>query len=200
AVKPQQMEELLRDIKPEMRDGLLVISLTPGKKHDYYADHLGGNIPVILSMPNINAKIGASVTALCPNGRVTPEMLEDAKAVFTAVGSVTVIAADKMTIFSALGGAAPAFVYMFIDALATAGVKYGMPRGMAQQVACDMLEGSAQAVRQSGEHPRAMMDQVTSPGGTTIEGVHRLAALGFEHAVHEAVRAVIEKTEKLEGK
>ncbi len=127
-------------------------------------------------------------------------MLDHAKAIFAAIGSVTVIGEDKARIFSALGGAAPAYVYLFIDALTTSGIKYGLPRPMAQQIACDMVEGSAKAVRMSGEHPRAMMDQVTSPGGTTIEGVHRLSALGFEHAVHEAIRAVVEKTEKLEGK
>ena len=130
-----------------------------------------------------------------PNGFLMK--LQTAAAIFDAVGSVSVLPESRLSAFSAIAGAGPAFAYAFIDALATAGIQAGLPRPLAQQAACAMLLGSAKLVMESGEHPRALIDQVTSPGGTTIEGMHKLAELGFEHAVHEAVRAVMEKEERM---
>ena len=154
--------------------------------------------PLIRAMPNINARAGASVTALCPNPWVTEGMLETARALFATVGSVTLLEEDKLAAFSAIAGAGPAFAYLFVDALASAGIQAGLPRALAQETACLMLEGSARLVLHSGEHPRALVDQVTSPGGTTIEGTQQLARLGFEHAVQAAVRAVIEKDNRMQ--
>ena len=109
------------------------------------------------------------------------------------MGSVYDVPEKLFPAFSALSGAAPAFVFQFIDGLASAGVKAGLARPLAQQIATEMTLGSAKLLRQAGEHPRQLMDQVCSPGGTTIEGVHALDACGFDHALHQAVQAVIDK-------
>jgi pyrroline-5-carboxylate reductase len=199
AIKPQGMNTLLTQIKPVLRETQLILTIAAGKSLRYYAERIGENIPIVQVMPNVNAKVGASVTALCANSRVTEAMKEQAKAVFSAVGTVNVLPEHLIGAFSAIGGAAPAFVYLFIDALASAGIKAGMPRAMAEKIAAEMVEGSARLVLSSSEHPRALVDLVTSPGGTTIEGVHKLAALGFENAVHEAVKAVIDKNTALES-
>ena len=199
-IKPQGLDALLEGIRENLNPDQLVVSLAAGKTLDYYAQKLGEGMPVVQSMPNINAKAGASCTALCGNSRVSVDMMGQAEAIFAAIGSVTQLPEEKLSAFTAIAGAGPAFAYLFIDALATAGIKAGLPRRLAQQAACEMVEGSARLVAHGGEHPRALIDQVTSPGGTTIEGMHKLAELGFEHAVHEAVRAVIDKNQRMKDK
>ena len=99
--------------------------------------------------------------------------------------------------FSAIAGASPAFHYMYIDAIARAAVKEGMPKAVALQIAADAVLGSAKMILESQHHPIDLVDQVCSPGGTTIEGVIALKANGFEHAVHEAVHAVVQKDHQL---
>lgn len=197
AIKPQGLDALMEDIKDSLRPGQLLISLAAGRSLASYAAKLGAWVPVVQAMPNINAKVGLSVTALCSNKAVNQEQLQQAEALFEAVGSVRVVPENKVAAYSAIAGAGPAFACLFIDALASAGIQAGLTRSQAEQAACQMLLGSAQMVLSSGEHPRALIDQVTSPGGTTIEGMHQLAKLGFEHAIHEAVKAVIEKNERL---
>lgn len=197
AIKPQGMDELLNLVKPCLKADQLVISLAAGKTLGSFSATLGSNVALVRAMPNINARVGASMTALCHNDLVSAEQLESATAVFDAIGSVLVLPESKLPAFSAIAGAGPAFAYAFIDALATAGIRAGLPRPLAQQAACAMLFGSAKLVTESGEHPRALIDQVTSPGGTTIEGMHKLAELGFEHAVQAAINAVIEKEWKM---
>ena len=197
AIKPQGMDELMSLIKPCLKTDQLVISLAAGKTLDYFSTSLGNKVPLVRAMPNINARVGASMTALCHNVLASEKQLEAATAIFDAIGSVIDLPESKLPAFSAIAGAGPAFAYAFIDALATAGIRAGLPRNLAQQAACAMLFGSAKLVTESGEHPRALIDQVTSPGGTTIEGMHKLAELGFEHAVHAAVNAVIDKEQKM---
>ncbi len=197
AIKPQGMDELLDQIKPCLKTGQLIVSLAAGKTTEYFSNQLGRKVALVRAMPNVNAKAGASMTALCKNSQVSDGQLEAAISVFDAIGSVSVLPESKLSAFSAIAGAGPAFAFAFIDSLATAGIKAGLPRPLAQQAACAMLFGSAKLVMESGEHPRALIDQVTSPGGTTIEGMHKLAELGFEHAVHEAVKAVIDKEEHM---
>ena len=116
---------------------------------------------------------------------------------FRSVGAVYDIPEAQFAAFSALGGASGAFVQMYIDALSSAGVKAGLPRKLAQEIACQATLGAAKLCQETGEHPMVLVDKVTSPGGTTIEGVHALKKAGFESAVIEAVNAVIEKDKKL---
>lgn len=193
AIKPQGFADLLPVIKPVLKGSQLVISIAAGISLATLNQALGLEQPILRVVPNINARAGASMTALCPNERVSAEQLEEGSAIFDAIGSVLVLEESKMPAFSAIAGAGPAFAFTFIDALATAGVRAGLPRELAQQAASAMLFGSAKLVAESGVHPRALVDQVTSPGGTTIEGTHALSRLGFEHAVQEAVKAVIDK-------
>jgi len=197
AIKPQGLEALLREIRASLRPGALVISLAAGWSLTNLENLLGPDRPVARAMPNINARVGASMTGICHNQQVSEAQLARAVSLFDAMGAVNVMTEDKLGAFSAIAGAGPAFDFAFLDALSTAGVRAGLPRPTAQQAACAMLLGSAKLVAESGEHPRALIDQVTSPGGTTIEGMHALARLGFEHAVQEAVAAVIDKEKRM---
>ncbi|MBQ1264757.1 MAG: pyrroline-5-carboxylate reductase, partial [Oscillospiraceae bacterium] len=148
-------------------------------------------------MPNINARVQSSVSAICPNEAATQEQTDIVRAMFETVGGVWQLSEQHFPAFAAIGGASGAFVYLYIDALASAGVKAGLPRDLAQEIACHTVLGSAKLQLASEEHPVRLCDQVCSPGGTTIEGVHMLKKLGFESAVQQAIAAIIEKDHKL---
>lgn len=197
AVKPQTLEGLLRENRGSFRPDQLVVSIAAGKPLDFYAGLLGGGQPVVRVMPSLLARVGRASSAICASPSVTAAQLDIARGIFAAVGSVHELPEALFPAFSAISGAAPAFTFQYIDALASAGVRAGLSRALAQQVAAEMVLGSAQMVREGALHPRALMDQVCSPGGTTIEGVHALDRQGFDHAVHQAVDAVIRKDRAL---
>ena len=197
AVKPQALPALFKRIVPRRKAGQCALSLAAGKTIDYLGKALGEGCPVIRAMPNVAARVGGSVTALCGNEQVTEVQHALATEVFEAVGFAVWVKEAHMSAFSTITGAAPAFTFLYLDALASAGLKAGLPKSMAMEAACRMVMGAAKLVMETGEHPLALIDQVTSPGGTTIEGMHALKALGFEHALHEAVKAVREKESSL---
>ena len=196
AVKPQMLESVLPKIAPAVGPDKLVVTIAAGKETGWYEERLK-ETPVVRVMPNINARVGLSVSALCGGRWARPEHLAIVREMFETVGTVYQVEERLFSAFSAIGGASGAFVHLYIDALASAGVQAGIPRLLSQEIACRVVEGSARLTAESAVHPIALMDQVCSPGGTTIEGVHTLKRLGFESAVQQAVRAVIEKDRQL---
>ena len=198
AVKPQALEPLLAELKGILRPDKLLVSIAAGKACSYYETACPG-IPFVRVMPNINAAAGASVTAVCGGSKATPEHVRIVRELFQAIGSVYELPEYQLSAFSAVAGAAPAYTYLYIDALASSAVLAGLPRAMAQDIAQDMVLGSAKYLKESGTHPLALADRVCSPGGTTIEGLHKLRELGFEHAVYQAIAAEIEKDKRLGG-
>lgn len=198
AVKPQALEPLLAELKSLLRPDKLLVSIAAGKPIDWYETACPG-IPFVRVMPNINAAVGAGVTAVCGGSRATPEHVRIVRELFQAVGSVYELPESRFSVFSAVAGAAPAYTCLYMDALASAAVRAGLPRAMALSIAEDMVLGSAKYLKESELHPLALADQVCSPGGTTIEGMHKLRELGFEHAVYQAIAAVIEKDRRIGG-
>ena len=201
AVKPH----ILATAVPEVFDAIaekkpLVVSIAAGKTLEYLGGLLPEGTPVVRVMPNINAKIGAATCGICRNSHVTDEQLEVAKGIFGTIGTVIEVDEAQFGIFTVLAGSAPAFAYMYMDALARAAVQAGMPKKQALEIAAATVEGSAKMVQKSGEHPWELVDQVCSPGGTTIEGVLALQKHGFEHALKVAFDAVLEKDNKIAGK
>ncbi|HBF65306.1 MAG TPA: hypothetical protein DDW34_05620 [Clostridium sp.] len=144
-------------------------------------------------MPNINAKIGASTTGLCVNSFVSPPQKHLVKEIFETIGTVAEIEESQFSIFSVIGGASVAFAYLYMDALAHAALKAGMPKKQALQLTAETVLGSAKMVLESGEAPWPLIDQVCSPGGTTIEGVTTLQGGGFESVLVKAFDAVLAK-------
>jgi len=193
AVKPQMMGDVLAKIAPRDKP---VITIAAGKETAFYEAAVPG-IHVVRAMPNINAKCLSAVTALCAGQYAGETELQLAESIFSTVGRALRVPERLFSAFSAVASASPAFSYMYVDALARAGVKAGMPRALALEAAAASVWGSARLIMDSGEHPIQLMDQVTSPGGTTIEGVEALKEFGFENAVHKAIAAVIEKDKKL---
>lgn len=198
ATTPQSFPEVIPQLKPYLNANRPVISIAAGRDIAYLKANLGENIPVIRVMPNVNAKVCASTTCFTPSADVSEEQKDIVRRIFGAVGSVIELTEDEFVAFKAIAGCGVAFVYMYIDAVARAGVKYGLSKQKALSIAASTVMGSAKLVDESGEHPFALIDQVTTPGGTTIEGILSLQANGFEHAIHEAMRAVIEKDKELQ--
>lgn len=193
-VKPNILAEILPDIKQYIQNKKpLVISIAAGKKLEYIASFLGEDTAIVRVMPNINGKIGASTTGICKNNAVTEEQFKTAKNMFATIGSVSEIAEQQFSMFSVIGGASVAFAYLYIDALSRAALKAGMPKKNALEIAAQTVLGSAKMVLESGEHPWVLIDQVCSPGGTTIEGICSLEQNGFESTIVNAFDAVLQK-------
>ena len=163
---------------------------------DWYAPYLK-NCPVIRAMPNINAVVGMSATAVTPNAISTTEQVNIAVEMFSAIGEVYPISEKLFSAFSALCGSSVAFTFMYMDALASAGVKAGFPKKQALEFAMQSVAGCAVMLSASGKSPSELVDMICSPGGTTIEGVHKIRELGFENAVYKGIDAIIEKDKKI---
>lgn len=201
AVKPHVLAAVVPALKEEIAAKKpLVVSIAAGKTLDYLAGLLPEGTPIVRVMPNINAKIGASTSGLCANEIVTEEQKAIVKGMFQTIGTVAEVEESHFDIFSVIGGAAPAFAYLYMDALARAAVKAGMPKKQALEITAATVLGSAKMVLESGEHPWALVDQVCSPGGTTIEGVTALQVNGFESTLCKAFDAVLKKDKKIAGK
>lgn len=196
-VKPQVMDSVLAEIREAVDPSKTVVTIAAGLPISFYEDRLPGHVAVIRAMPSINALALSASSALCANQYADEQKTADARKLLEAIGTVHEIEEKQMAAFSAISGAAPAFAFLFADALAQAGVQAGLTRNLSQQVAAELLTGSGKLLSQTGEHPRALIDKVTSPGGTTIEGVLALESKGFSAALHAAVQAVIDKDVKL---
>lgn len=200
AVKPQVFSSVLPPLRTIlMTQKPLVISIAAGKTLDSIAALLSHDLPLVRVMPNIAAKVGEAVTAYCSNALVTQSHVETVYTIFESVGTVLPIAEEQFGIFSVLGGCSPAYTLLYMDALATAGVRGGLPKSTALAIVAQSVLGAAKMLQETGEHPRQLMDSVCSPGGTTIEGVSALVDNGFEDAVLKAAAASLEKDKKLQN-
>ena len=193
AVKPQMMPALLEEIGELLTPDKTVITIAAGKSCAWYEERLPEGTPVVRIMPNINAKVKAAVSSVCGGRYASEEHIKIAEGVFSTVGKVYRIEEKMFPAFSAMGGASGAFVLLYIDALAEAGVRAGFARPLAEEIAVNTVVGSGLLCMDSKEHPIALMNRVCSPGGTTIEGVCKLKELGFETAVQQGLAAIIEK-------
>jgi pyrroline-5-carboxylate reductase len=200
AVKPQIMGQILAEIQSAPLEGKLFLSIAAGKDLEFLQKSLGADLPIIRIMPNINSRVGAASTCISPNGRAEARHVQIARDIFSTIGAVFELPEAMIDVFMGIASAAPAYTYIYIDALARAAVKFGMPKKLALEIAASQVCGSAKMVLESGEHPYDLVDQVCSPAGTTIEGVCALQELGFAHATHKAVEAAVLRDRQLAGK
>ena len=190
AVKPQVLPGVLDEIKSLPLEGKLFISIAAGLTLSWLRGSLGP-VPIVRVMPNINAKIRAATSLLCAGPDASEENVKTARDIFEAVGTVTEIPEHLFAAATAISGASPAFTYMYIDAMARAALRFGIPKKLALEIAASSVAGSAKMILESDEHPMSLADQVCSPAGTTIAGVVSLQKNAFESAVQQAVEAVI---------
>jgi len=158
---------------------------------------LGHGARVIRVMPNTPALVGASATAYALGRNATAADGRLAQTLFTAVGVAFQLPEPLLDAVTGLSGSGPAYIYLIIEALSDGGVAAGLPRDVATRLAAQTVLGGAKMVLETGQHPGALKDMVTSPGGTTIEGIHELEKAGVRGALINAVRAAAEKSRKL---
>lgn len=195
-VKPQMMAGMLAGIAPilkERTDPFVLVTMAAGLSCRAIQEMAGGEYPVIRVMPNTPVSIGQGVVQVCALG-VEPEQLADFVEMMAPAGLIDPVPESMIDAASAVSGCGPAFVYLFLEALADGGVACGLPRDKAVAYAAQTLSGAAQLVLDSGKHPGALKDAVCSPGGTTIQGVRALEEGGLRAAAMNAVIAAYEKT------
>lgn len=194
AVKPQFLADAICGIRGAVREETVILSLAPGKTLAWLEEQFDRPLHLVRTMPNTPAMAGEGMTALCPNSAVTEAEKNGAEEIFGSVGKTAFVTENLMDTVTGVSGSSPAYVFMFIEALADAAVEGGMPREQAYRFAAQSVLGSAKLVLESGRHPADLKDMVCSPGGTTIEAVRVLEKNGFRSAVIEATAACIEKS------
>jgi pyrroline-5-carboxylate reductase len=197
SVKPQVIDVLLEEIAPAVDHRKLVISIAAGVPISAIARKLGAGVRIVRTMPNTPALVGAGATALARGAHATDGDLEQAKALFQSVGLTVIVEEHLLDAVTGLSGSGPAYVYLAIEALADGGVKVGLARPVAMALAAQTVMGAAKLVLESGEHPGKLKDQVTSPGGTAIAGVHALEMGGLRACLIAAVEAATDRSHEL---
>lgn len=196
AVKPVYCAAVLEPIQALLANKV-VISIVTGWDYALLAEHLPESTRVIRVMPNTPLAVGEGMSLVAKGYSVTSEEAEVAKAVFSCAGQVVEVEDHAFDAAMGISGCGPAFTYMYIEALADGGVRQGVPRALAYQLAAQTVLGAGKMVLETRKHPGELKDAVCSPGGTTIEGVFALEKAGFRASVIDAVGSACEKVKKL---
>lgn len=197
AVKPQILEQVIDQIRGDVVADALVISIAAGKDIAALEERLGEGARVVRSMPNVACIVGQGATAIAGGKHVQESDLLVARRIFDSVGMTVVLEEGLLDAVTGLSGSGPAYVFMFIEALADAGVKVGLSRWDAHALACQTVMGSAKLVIDSQEHPGRLKDMVCSPGGTAIAAVHTLEQGGLRTTLINAVEVATKRSAEL---
>jgi pyrroline-5-carboxylate reductase len=196
AVKPQVIAEVLRGVGQGLSNQL-VVSVVAGVQICRIQELLGGPATIVRAMPNTPAMVGAGMTALAVGPGVGPEGATCVRQIFESVGKAVLLEERLMDAVTGLSGSGPAYIFLAIEAMADGGVKMGLPRETATVLAAQTVLGAAMMVLESGQHPARLKDQVASPGGTTIAGLHRLEQGGLRAVLMDAVEAATKRSQEL---
>jgi len=203
-VKPRQIGALVREIESALTPSKLLISFAASVKTTAIEEAAGGRvpfhkIPVIRAMPNTPAKLGAGMTAIARGSYVTDAQMALAELIFSTVGRTVVVDEKHMDAVTGLSGSGPAFMYIILEALAEAGVNVGLPRDVATLLAAQTTYGAARMVLETGSHPALLKDEVTTPGGCTVDGILELEEGGLRVTLIKAVKRATERARDLAG-
>lgn len=196
AVKPDKVAAVLSRVKDDA-SRRLVISIAAGVSIESIQAVIGGQSRVVRVMPNTPALVLEGASALCASPPCTEEDVRTALEIFSSVGRCMQVEERLMNAVTALSGSGPAFCFLFVEAMADGGVRAGLPRNLAMELAAATLKGAAAMVLETGRHPGDLKDMVASPGGTTIDGIGVLEAKGLRSAVMDAVFAAYQKAARL---
>lgn len=197
AVKPQMYPGVIAQIRECVRESTVVVSIAPGKTIDWLCEQFGKKMKLVRCMPNTPALVGEGCTGVCQSDIVTEEELQRVMTLLGSFGRAYIVDEHLMDTVVGVSGSSPAYVFMFIEAMADAAVMDGMPRSQAYEFAAQAVLGSAKMVLETGMHPGVLKDMVCSPAGTTIEAVRVLEEKGLRSTVIEAQKACVEKARKL---
>jgi pyrroline-5-carboxylate reductase len=197
AIKPQQMAEVLHEIKGAVGPQHLVVSIAAGVTLRQMAEALGEGRRLVRVMPNTPCLVSASASAFAPSPAATAADIELVERLLNSVGRGFQVSEKLLDAVTGLSGSGPAFVFVMIEALSDGGVRVGLPRELATQLAAQTVLGAAKMLLETGLHPGALKDMVTSPGGTTIAGLHALERGGVRAALMDAVEAATRRATEL---
>jgi pyrroline-5-carboxylate reductase len=200
AVKPQQCSSVLASIHQAVGPEKLVVSIMAGVRSATIEEALENGTRVVRVMPNTPALVGSGASAICAGKNASGEDLDCVEGIFTRTGLVVRVDEKQMDAVTGLSGSGPAYVFTFVEALSDAGVKNGLPRDVAAKLALQTVLGAARMLAETGEHPARLREQVTSPGGTTIAGLHVLENGRFRGTIMDAVDAAARRSMELAGK
>lgn len=197
AIKPNLHVKIIEEIKRSIKKDTIIITIAAGISLQFLEESFSQPIKAVRSMPNTPSLVGEGMSAICANEYVTKAELKYVIHVFSSFGKVELIEEKLMNAIPAISGSSPAYVYMFIEALADGGVKNGLTREQSYHLAAQAVLGAAKMVLESGKHPGELKDEVCTPGGATIEAVAELEKTGFRAAVLAAMESCTEKTNAL---
>jgi len=197
AVKPADVGKVLEQISTAIKPGKLLVSIAAGVTLDFYRKHLPKNVPIIRVMPNMAVLVREGMITVCPSEGVTKEQLRMATDMLGLLGRVTTLDEKYLNLATGLVGSGPAYIYHFIDALADAGVRLGLPKDVSLLLAAQTTLGSAKMVIETGEHPAKLKDMIATPAGTTVEGLLELEKGGLKATVISAVTRAAERAKEL---
>lgn len=197
AVKPIFFQDVITEIKNYVTNDTLVISIAAGKSIAWIEEAFAKKIKLVRCMPNTPALVGEACTGVCLNENITKEDEVTAMEIMNSFGKASIIPERIMDAVIGVSGSSPAYVFMFIEAMADAAVQAGMPRKQAYEFAAQSVLGSAKMVLETGMHPGELKDMVCSPAGTTIEAVKVLEQQGFRGTVMSAVEACVNKSKNM---
>ena len=197
AVKPQFLAQAVSEMKDAVKQEALIVSIAAGKTMGQIEALFEQDIKLVRVMPNTPALVGEGCSGVCRNNRVSDEEMATCMKLIGSFGIASEVPETMMDAVTGVSGSSPAFVFMFIEAMADGAVAAGMPRNQAYAFAAQTVMGSAKLVLETGKHPGELKDMVCSPAGTTIEGVRFLEENGFRGAVMDAVVAAAEKARNM---
>jgi pyrroline-5-carboxylate reductase len=192
-VKPQVVEDVVREIGPALTPGQLVISVAASVPTGLIEKAIQKNVPVVRAMPNTPCAVGAGMTALCKGKFAGKEHLDVAAALFNTVGRTVIVDEKHMDAVTGLSASGPAYIYIILESLAEAGVKVGLPRDIATLLAAQTTMGAAKVVLETGDHPALLKDAVTTPAGCTVDGLLELEEGGLRVTL---IKAVVKATHR----
>lgn len=197
AVKPQYFEEVLAEIADSVNENKILVSIAPGKTLEWLQEKLGKACKIVRTMPNTPALVKEGMMGICANDKVSAAELDMVCDLCNAFSKTELVPEHLMDVVTAVSGSSPAYVFMFIEAMADAAVEGGMPRNQAYTFAAQAVLGSAKMVLETGIHPGQLKDMVCSPGGTTIQAVRVLEEQGMRAAVMDAMKACLDKSRNM---
>ena len=197
AIKPNVFKEVLLDIKDHINKNAIIISIAAGISMDNMEEWLGDDYKIVRTMPNTPALVGEAISAIYPNKNLKENEIEEVCKIFKMFGQYEILEEKYFHGFIALCGSSPAYVFMFIEAMADAAVKLGIPRSKAYKMAEQAILGSAKLALETGKHPGELKDMVCSPAGTTIDAVVELENSGFRSTIIKALEKCAEKSKNM---
>lgn len=197
AVKPQYVSVVLREVRPYLEDRHTIVSIAAGITLQSLKDAAGDGVRLVRVMPNTPCLVGETAAAMCLGGKADDGDAELVRRLFDSVGKIYRVDEKLLSAVTGLSGSGPAYVFLMIEALADGGVRSGLPRDIANQLAAQTVLGSAKMVLQTGKHCGALKDMTCSPAGTTIAGIHELERAGTRAAFMNAVLAATQRADEL---